>query len=127
MKESEEVLAYALTDIKEDFKGIKTDLKEVRDCVVKMDKGMTEHLVRTTTLEKRVDILEPEVKDATSYMNKVAGALIIISLLIQLAGPVILDYLKPNHKPATSLVNHSSATIATGYVDNSTNSLTVKK
>ncbi len=94
----EAVLGYAVEELKSDMKDIKTDLKEIRDCVIKVDKGMENYSLRTTNLERRVDVLEPEVKKSTGYMNKLAGGLIVISLIIQVIGPFVSErFFKSKH------------------------------
>jgi hypothetical protein len=94
---------YQVTELKEDFANMKQDLKEIKDTVTSIDAKFiglpcTMHSMRQDAVEKRLDQLEPELEATKSYMNKVAGALLVISLLIQLLGPVLLGVVFPTDK-----------------------------
>ncbi len=114
------VLEYAVNEVKSDVKDIKSDIKGIHECLTNMEKTLaglpcSVHSLRADTLEKRVDKLEPQMDDAKGYINKAVGALVLLTLIIQLVGPIVLTYAFPgkkeaavDHKPKVSIVQPSS-------------------
>jgi len=75
-------------------------LEEIYKISIDRTKGyllIEEHEVKIKTFDHEVDCLK-------SYMNKAIGALVIISLLIQLAGPVMMDRFRHNDPPVITQV-----------------------
>ncbi len=106
-KQSETILGYEVHELKTDMQDLKSDIKDIRECVIKIDKTLTGlpcavHDLRSSQIEKRVDKLEPQVDKAKGYINRIAGALIVLSLLIQLIAPIALGYVFPGKNDAVS-------------------------
>jgi hypothetical protein len=53
------------------------------------------HSERMNSLSERMEKAENSIEGCNKFMYKAIGALVVISIIIQLVGPLALDYLKP--------------------------------
>ena len=75
-------------------------LEEIYKLSIDRTKGyllIEEHEVKIKTFDLEVDSLK-------SYMNRAIGALVIISIFIQLAGPIVMDHFRSHNNSNVSNV-----------------------
>lgn len=116
----ESILGYKVEQLRSDFSSLKEDINDIKGTVTRIEQKFSDlpchvHEIKQEVLEKRMDKMEGDTEKAKTYINRLAGALVVITVIIQLVGPVILGYVFPNSHadPATigkKQAQHSSVT-----------------
>jgi glutathionylspermidine synthase len=96
--EAENLVNYRLDRLEEAI----TSLTVLKDIVARWDVrfGNTDflqcplHNERMIHLSKRMDVAETDIGQLKKFVYKATGALVIISIIVQLLVPVILEHLK---------------------------------
>lgn len=117
----ESILDFKVEQLKIDFSSLKGDINEIKGTVSRIEQKFSDlpchiHEIKQEIIEKRIDKMETDTEKAKLYINRLAGALLVITVIIQLIGPVILSLLFPNNHidPAAigkKQVQHSSVVI----------------
>lgn len=105
-KEKEDLVSYRLDRLEEAI----TSLTVLKDIVARWDTRFSGidflqcplHNERLINVTKRVDTMEQDIAQIKKFIYKATGALVIISIVVQLLVPVILEHLK-SHDNATQV------------------------
>jgi hypothetical protein len=97
--ERNNISEYRLTKLEEAV----ASLSELKNVVLRWDAKFSGvnpfncqiHQEKIDTLNRRMEMAEKNIDELKKFMYKAAGALIIISIVVQLIGPIILNYIKP--------------------------------
>jgi hypothetical protein len=101
--EKDNLVEYRLDKLEAGFTEIAKTLTELKNVVLRMEERFSNsnfspincsmHSQKIDQYAVRLDAVEKEVSEIKTYMQRAIGALIVISLIIQLVGPVIADNL----------------------------------
>lgn len=104
---------YRLTHLEEALKSIKT----IEDTIIRWDTVFSQrgnmdcnlHAERLRVLDGRVSTMETDINGLKKFVYKASGALVVISIIIQLTMPVIIDKFSGKHEqPAVRKASLSS-------------------
>jgi len=105
----ESILGFKVEQLRDDFSSMKGDIHEIKGSVARIEQKFGDlpcHVqeVKQEVLEKRVDKMEVDTEKAKTYVNRLAGALVVITIIIQLIGPIALGYIFPNSRADSSII-----------------------
>ena len=105
---SESLIEFRLSKLEEAVASLST----LKDIVLKWDARFSEsgnfplqcnlHRERMEQFDKRLETVENNVEELKGFMYKMTGALVVISIAIQLVGPLVLDHFKEHAKPTAT-------------------------
>lgn len=121
------IISYKVEELREDVSSMKQDIKEIKDGVANINAKFiglpcAVHSEKQAQIEKRLDKLEPTVEESKTYVNRLAGALVVITLIIQLVGPIALGVLFPakekevKEKPTHSQIVNTNKVLTVGQI-----------
>jgi predicted RNase H-like nuclease (RuvC/YqgF family) len=108
-KHKEELVDYRLDKLERGFEQIANILTELKNIVVRWDERFDKanfspltcqmHSEKILQFTNKLNAIEKDVDELKAYLHKTIGALVIISIVFQLVGPIIVDKL---HGESTS-------------------------
>jgi hypothetical protein len=111
--EKETLLEYRLDKLEKGFEQLVGTLTELKTIVMKWDARIGEghwplkcsaHAEKIEEIARRVTKMEDDMDEMKKFVHKACGALIIISVVIQLTGPLLMEKVFGNTKPVIELI-----------------------
>jgi hypothetical protein len=111
--DKENLTEYRLNKLETTLTELVSNLSILRDIVLKWDARIGEghwplkcnsHADKIEEINRRVTKMEDDMDEMKKFFHKAFGALVVISIVIQLTGPLLMEKVFGNNKPVIELI-----------------------